>query len=395
LDNNRYNFKHHSYECILAAGAKKILQPENGAAFESLRHFSSMHQEWMFGHFSYDLKNELEQLESAHPDRIGFPSLFFFIPEILIFLDETSVSISSQTIDPHIVFRQIMDEPAPVSLASMSVDFRERYSKEEYLQTVRQLQQHILRGDCYEINFCQEFYSEDTSICPCQVYLSLNEISPNPFAAYYKLEDKYLLCASPERYLCKEGDVLISQPIKGTWNRNIEDPQEDAYNRLSLLESSKERAENVMIVDLVRNDLSRVCAEGSVEVSELFGIYSFPQVHQMISTITGRLKRGIHWTEAVKAGFPVGSMTGAPKKRVMELIEQYERTKRGIFSGAVGYVTPGGDFDFNVVIRSLLYNDTNKYLSYLVGSGITFYCDPEREYEECLLKAAAIKKVLM
>jgi para-aminobenzoate synthetase component 1 len=395
LDNNQYSFKHHSYECIVAAGAKKILLPEDGAAFEMLRRFSSEHQDWMFGHFSYDLKNELEQLESSHPDGIGFPALFFFIPEVLIFLNETTVSIRSETLAPDIIFRQIMEASAPVSADPVSVDFRGRYSKEEYLQTVRELQKHILRGDCYEINFCQEFYAESTSLDPCQVYLSLNQVSPNPFAAYYKIRDKYLLCASPERYLRKEGDTLISQPIKGTWNRNLEDPLEDERNRLLLLESSKERAENVMIVDLVRNDLSRVCEEGSVEVSELFGIYSFPQVHQMISTVTGRLKKDIHWADAVKAGFPVGSMTGAPKKRVMELIEQYERTKRGIFSGAVGYVTPWGDFDFNVVIRSLLYNDTGKYLSYQVGSGITFYCHPEREYEECLLKAAAIKKVLI
>jgi para-aminobenzoate synthetase component 1 len=149
-----------------------------------------------------------------------------------------------------------------------------------------------------------------------------------------------------------------------------------------------------MIVDLVRNDLSKICSAASVKVEELFGIYSFPQVHQMISTVSGQLRSDIHFIEAIKATFPMGSMTGAPKKRVMELIEQYEQTRRGIFSGAVGYITPEGDFDFNVVIRSIMYNAASKYLSFQAGSAITFYSDPEKEYEECLLKAAAIKKVL-
>jgi para-aminobenzoate synthetase component 1 len=144
----------------------------------------------------------------------------------------------------------------------------------------------------------------------------------------------------------------------------------------------------------VRNDLSKICEEASVQVEELFGIYSFPQVHQMVSTVSGRLRNDIHFIEAIKATFPMGSMTGAPKKRVMQLIEQYEQTRRGIFSGAVGYITPEGDFDFNVVIRSIMYNEANKYLSFQAGSAITFYSDPEKEYEECLLKAAAIKKVL-
>jgi len=149
-----------------------------------------------------------------------------------------------------------------------------------------------------------------------------------------------------------------------------------------------------MVVDLVRNDLARICEEGTVNVDELFGVYSFPQVHQMISTVSGELQEGMQFTDMIRACFPMGSMTGAPKKRVMELIEKYERNKRGIFSGAVGYISPEGDFDFNVVIRSILYNASTKYLSWQVGSGITFYSDPEKEWEECLLKASAIESVL-
>jgi para-aminobenzoate synthetase component 1 len=148
-----------------------------------------------------------------------------------------------------------------------------------------------------------------------------------------------------------------------------------------------------MVVDLVRNDLSKVCEEGTVQVDELFGIYSFPQVHQMISTISGKLKNNISFSEIIRATFPMGSMTGAPKRRVMQLIEQYETTKRGIFSGAVGYISPDGDFDFNVVIRSIMYNKSSGYLSFQTGSAITFYSDPQAEWEECLLKAEAMKKV--
>ena len=160
------------------------------------------------------------------------------------------------------------------------------------------------------------------------------------------------------------------------------------------MNSAKDRSENVMVVDLVRNDLSKVCKEGTVRVDELYGIYSFPQVHQMISTVSGELKEEVCFTDILKATFPMGSMTGAPKNKVMHLIEKYEQTKRGIFSGAVGYISPNGDFDFNVVIRSIMYNADTSYLSFQTGSAITFYSDPEKEWEECLLKAEAIKVVL-
>ena len=212
--------------------------------------------------------------------------------------------------------------------------------------------------------------------------------------ADYKINEKYLLCASPERYINKQGSSIISQPIKGTIKRDLQDSKLDNQNKTELQNSQKDKSENVMVVDLVRNDLSKISTEGSVKVEELFGIYSFPQVHQMISTITGELKPLIGLNEILDATFPMGSMTGAPKKKVMQLIEEYEQSNRGIYSGCVGYINPQKDFDFNVVIRSIMYNEINQYLSYQVGGGITFYSDPEKEYEECLLKAEAIRKVL-
>ena len=271
---------------------------------------------------------------------------------------------------------------------------KSRFSKRKYIETIKSLKKHILKGDCYEINFCQEFYSLNVIIDPIKIYKNLNLISPNPFSAFYKYNDKFLMCASPERFLKKKGNTLISQPIKGTSKRIVEDQKADIRQKKELFQSEKERSENIMIVDLVRNDLAKVCTEGSVKVEEFLGIYTFPQVHQMISTVTGILKEDIKFSQIFHATFPMGSMTGAPKKKVMELIEKYEKTKRGLFSGTVGYIEPNGNFDFNVVIRSLQFNATNQYLSIIAGSAITFNSIPENEYEECILKISAMKKAL-
>lgn len=395
LDNQQYNLPHHSIECMAAVGAVQTLATAAGTAFDQLQALYNQHGDWLFGHLSYDLKNETDGLTSANADGIGFPDLCFFVPEVVLQLKGQELLIGAFDARHERIFHEICNMEAPVAPAhNLATPINNRISKEEYLRTIKQLQHHILRGDCYEINFCQEFFAEDVDIDPLQVYCALSNTSPNPFAAYYKTGQRYLLCASPERYIKKEGERIFSQPIKGTSQRNLNDIGEDAASAAYLYNSAKDRSENVMIVDLVRNDLSKICEEGSVKVEELFGIYSFPQVHQMISTVSGQLRSDIHFIEAIKATFPMGSMTGAPKKRVMELIEKYEQTRRGIFSGALGYITPEGDFDFNVVIRSIMYNAASKYLSFQAGSAITFYSDPEKEYDECLLKAAAIKKVL-
>lgn len=396
LDSQQYNAEE-SFECLLAAGALHTLSTMAGNAFDQLHSFHTRHKDWLFGHLSYDLKNELEPVASSNPDNINFPDLFFFVPEVLVKLtgQEMIIGIHGAHARHEDIFREILEiNPSNSPVTKSSIQIQNKISRDEYIQTIQQLLQHIHRGDCYEINFCQEFYSNNASIDPLTAYQALCKISPNPFAAFYKVDDKFLLCASPERYLKKSGSSVFSQPIKGTWQRDLQNVSTDARYKEQLYNSAKDRSENVMIVDLVRNDLSKICSEGTVTVDELFGIYSFPQVHQMISTISGKLRPGIHFLDAIKATFPMGSMTGAPKKRVMELVERYEKTKRGIFSGAVGYLTPEGDFDFNVVIRSILYNASRKYLSFQAGSGITFHSDPEKEYEECLLKATAIRQIL-
>ena len=273
------------------------------------------------------------------------------------------------------------------------IKIQQRISKEAYLQKVTRMLEYIHHGDIYEANFCMEFFVKDATINPIEIYHKLNAISQPPFAVYFKNNHHFLMSASPERYLKKEGTKVISQPIKGTAKRNSY-PILDEQSKVELENNPKERAENIMIVDLVRNDLSRTATKGSVEVEELCGIYTFKQVHQMISIIVSQVENTTSPIEIIKTTFPMGSMTGAPKISAMKIIEELEETKRGLYSGAIGYFSPEGDFDFNVVIRSILYNSKNQYLSFSVGSAITSEATPEGEYEECLLKAKAMFEVL-
>ena len=395
LDNHEYNLPHHFLECILGAGCLAYVRASAGNAFDRLLEFSDQQPDWLFGHLGYDLKNETEGLTSAHPDGIGFPDLFFFVPQVVVELEKEMIRIGSFGDDHWQIFEDIQSAAPADDLRNQRVDtLQPSFSRSEYISTVELLRKHILRGDCYEINFCQAFSAEGVVADSLPWYQALSKHSPMPFGGYYKLGDVQLLCASPERYLSRRGRRLLSQPIKGTWARDLQNSRQDELYKSTLFNNAKERAENVMIVDLVRNDLSRVCVAGSVKVEELFGIYTFPQVHQMISAVVGEPETGRTWVDMVRSGFPMGSMTGAPKRRVLQLIETYERNRRGLFSGAIGYVTPERDFDFNVVIRSILYNANLHQLSFSVGSGITFYSQAGQEYEECMLKAAAIKKVL-
>lgn len=382
-----------SFNTLIGVGAESQLFKCNQNSFEALKLFFDQKKDWLFGMLSYDLKNEVEQLSSENPDRQDFPEMHFFQPETVIEIHSSEVFIHSTGVSPYTIFQEIQKfEISPVSKTVIS-KLQKRISKSEYISSVNKIRNHIIEGDIYEMNFCQEFFAENTTINPYDVFTTLNQLAKAPFSCFYKLQDKYLLCASPERYLKKSGSTLISQPIKGTIKRG-KNPEEDLLLRNQLFNSEKDRAENVMIVDLVRNDLARVSDPGSVKVEELFGIYPFEQVFQMISTVKSQLKSDVHFVDAIKNTFPMGSMTGAPKVKAMQLIEKYEKTKRGLYSGAVGYISPNGDFDFNVVIRSILYNEAEKYLSFQVGGAIVYDSVAEEEYEECLLKAKAIIEVL-
>lgn len=398
LDSNRTTDRHSKYNSLLGVGCMDQLSCKYGNAFEQWSLFQKKHQDWMFGGLGYDLKNELELLESNHPDHTGFPDLFFVVPQHVFCISDQRVEIHSfgdkkeiegleKQIRAHSIENHVDDQDfdqAPIIAGD---------SRSEYLTKAQKFLDHIQRGDIYEANFCTQFTATGVNLDSHRAFHDLNAISEPPFAAYARFGDYRVISASPERYLKKKNNTLTSQPIKGTARRAI-DPVEDQQLKEQLHVDRKERSENVMIVDLVRNDLSRVATQGSVRVEELYGMYTFKQVHHMISTITAQLSEKFSGIDSIKHSFPMGSMTGAPKVSAMQIIEQTENFKRGLYSGAIGYMDPKGDFDFNVVIRTILFNKKTKQLSFAVGSAITSAAQPEKEYEECLLKARALFEVL-
>lgn len=392
MDSHNYTSAYSQYDCLLACGAADIFSSSE-KSLDGLDAFISSKQDWIFGHINFEVGYALMQLEKPATTKPSFPEMFFFQPEIIITIKHGTVCISSLVNNTEAVFKGIQAASfSDESDTLFHIPVKANLSKAAYLEKIEKIKQHIKRGDCYEMNFCQQFYAESITANPLSLYKKLTAISPAPFATYYKINQHHLLSASPERFIQKQANKLISQPIKGTIKRDMQNPEQDALLKQQLANSEKNQSENVMIVDLVRNDLSRIAARGSVQVEELFGIYAFPQVYQMISTISCTTDTGVG--AILKAVFPMGSMTGAPKKRVMELTRLYETLPRGLYSGTVGYIDPSGNFDFNVVIRSILYYAAEKYLEYYVGGGITWNSDPEEEYLECLLKAEGIKKVL-
>ncbi|GAB4124915.1 MAG: anthranilate synthase component I family protein [Raineya sp.] len=365
-----------------------IAQQKSSISFLDEQNFSG---KWLFGYLGYDLKNRLEQLHSQHTATVEFEDSLCFEPLHLFIWENNTLRVrstfSENQLLTHINSFKSIKTQKKIGKIEAKVGF------EEYCQNVEAIKNHIVEGDIYELNYCIEFFAEHTSISPLDTYLHLCQFSPMPFSAFLKVENKYILCASPERFLKKEGRRLISQPIKGTIRRGA-NPKEDKLNEQKLRNSEKEIAENMMIVDLVRNDLARSATIGSTKVVEFFGIYPFRQVFQMISTIEAELHPECSPQKALANAFPMGSMTGAPKIKAMELIERYENSKRGVFSGAIGYFSPEGDFDFNVVIRSIFYDAQEQKLSFQVGSAITYDAQAEEEYQECMLKAQAIRQVL-
>ncbi|RCT54386.1 anthranilate synthase component I family protein [Winogradskyella sp. KYW1333] len=397
LNSNNYAGNYDDYDAVLAVDAFTSIKTDFINAFGDLKDYQASTNDWIFGYLTYDLKNSIENLKSNNFDGLGFSDLYFFQPKKLFLLKGEEVEIQ---------YLKMVDDELKEDLINIDeiefngqthseepVKIKLRIHKDEYFDKVGEMLGHIQRGDIYEANFCQEFYSENCRINPLETFNKLNNISKPPFATFLKIEDKYLMSATPERYIKKDGCKVISQPIKGTEKRS-DNKKEDQQLALELSNDEKERSENIMIVDLVRNDLSHTAKRGTVKVEELCKVYTFMQVHQMISTITSEVDEDISPIEILKTTFPMGSMTGAPKISAMKIIEELEETKRGLYSGSVGYFKPNGDFDFNVIIRSILYNATKKYISYSVGSAITAKSNPLKEYEECLVKAKAMRQVL-
>ena len=398
LDSNNYQQQYASFDSALALEEFTSIKTDYTNAFDKLKEYQTITKDYIFGYISYDVKNDVERLSSNNHDGLDFADLYFFQPQKLIFIKGKNIEFHYlKMVDDEIEsdFNTICTTKitSTPSDSDEKIKIKLRIHKDEYYSKVHTILDHIKRGDLYEANFCQEFYAENASINPVEVYKHLNDISEPPFASFLKMDHQYALCASPERYLKKQGLKIISQPIKGTAKRLISAIDDDKI-ATDLSRDIKERAENVMIVDLVRNDLSKTAKIATVKVEELCKVYSFKQVHQMVSTVVSEIDTTTHPIETLRSTFPMGSMTGAPKVSAMKIIEKLEETKRGLYSGTIGYFTPENDFDFNVVIRSILYNEEKKYISYSVGGAITEKSIVEKEYEECLLKAKAMKYVL-
>jgi para-aminobenzoate synthetase component 1 len=402
LDTNGYSHdKYTSLDWILAVDALDFVSAKEGS-FEALKKFLNAAKEKVFGFMTYDLKNQIEDLTSSNIDNLDFPPLYFFKPRYIIEVRAGKVTFNRNYPESFEMYERIMargegretkDNISPSTIDRRPLTLASRTSKEKYLANVRSIRDQITAGDFYEMNYCCEFYAEQSRIEPLNVFNKLNAKAKAPFSSFFKLNDKYLLCSSPERFLKKMGSKVISQPIKGTIRKGVTDG-ENKLLREQLLSSEKERAENVMIVDLVRNDLAKHAQPGTIKVDELFGIYEFPTVHQMISTVVAELQQDVNPVDVIRDAFPMGSMTGAPKVEVMKNIEDYEDQKRGLYSGSVGYFTADGDFDLNVVIRSVFYNAAKEYVSIQVGSAITYDADPAAEYDELLLKAKGMLDAL-
>lgn len=397
LDGNDYPLKEKVFRAVLAVDAFTALKTDTQNGFDKLREYRSNTKDWLFGYLTYDLKNDVENLQSKNIDGLDFPPLYFFQPKklFLFFEDYVEVQYLNMVADEmETDWESIQKMNSEGNKYSKNqIEIHSRISKEKYLEKVNQVLDHIKKGDIYEVNFCQEFYAEVPALDTLSTYFDLNRISKAPFSTFLKINEFFALSASPERYIKRTGNRVISQPIKGTAKRAL-DLEEDLELAQQLKKDPKERSENIMITDLVRNDLSRFAEKGSVTVEELCGIYSFEQVHQLISTISCEVTSALESIEVLRNTFPMGSMTGAPKVSAMQIIERVEDSKRGLYSGSIGYFSPEGDFDFNVVIRSILYNAAKNYVSFSVGGAITINSIPEKEYEECMVKAKAMRQVL-
>ena len=394
LQSNGYQDDYSSIEAILAVDAKNIFECAENDTFNALENFKTKHpNQWMFGFFGYDLKNEIEGLITSFDNPLDFPDCYFFIPKTILKFSKQKIEIESEY--PKEIYRSIenFEVENSTNATNSHIEIQHRLGQEGYFNSFDKMLEHIQRGDIYEVNLCQEFYAEDVLINPLDVYQKLNTVSPTPFSTYFKINDKFILSASPERFLAKRGEVLISQPIKGTAPRGKSEAEDQQIIK-QLRNNPKEIAENVMIVDLVRNDMTRAAKPGSVVAERKLEVHTFKQVHQLISTITCHKSNYISDLDAIKVMFPPGSMTGAPKISAMKLCDQYENSRRGVYSGTVGYFSPTGDFDFNVIIRTILYNASKQYLSFHTGGALTIDSNPVKEYNECLLKASAILNTL-
>ena len=383
------------YKLIIGIGGEEV-KISNTNKLDSLFRFWNINKPWIFGVIGYNLKNEIEKLSSQNNSCFGWPDLSFFVPTTIITVNWND-ELTINGIDCDSVFHSIQNykfDEISINTISNSSDLLSDLNKENHELAVNRIKYEILNGNVYELNLCSRFLYENISVSNAyQLYEELTKISPAPFSAYFSVNNKFVLSASPERFLAKKNSTLISQPIKGTRPRGKTNVEDEAFkNDLNL--NKKDQAENVMIVDLVRNDMARVAEAGSIKADELFGIYSYSHVHQMVSTVSSELKKSLNWMDAIKALFPMGSMTGAPKIAAMKFIEEMEFSNREWYSGALGYIDPVGNMDFNVLIRSIFYDSLQNKLAYYSGGAITIDSNTDEEYNEMMIKAKAIDSLI-
>ncbi len=382
---------------LLGFGVKDFIRTQENPCLDKLQNFiDSNKSNYIFGALNYNLKNEIENLESRQTDFLNFPQILFWIPKYVIKIQKENFEFvqGEKNEESFNFLNYFLEEETDLNFHRFNDELKPRISKPTYLDRIQKIKQLLQRGDIYEVNFCQEFFAENIEIpFEMDLYFKLNKIAKAPFSSFLKFDEFTIFCNSPERFIQLKNGRLVSQPIKGTAPRNI-DSKIDEEIKNELKTNPKERSENIMIVDLVRNDLSKIAEKNSVNVDELCEIYSFPTVHQMISTISCIPRPEVSFTDIVRATFPMGSMTGAPKISAMKIIDELENFNRGIYSGSIGYIAPNGEFDFNVIIRSLIYNSEKHYLSCSVGSAITILSDAEKEYEECQIKVEKLLSVL-
>lgn len=383
-----------TYDLVFAYGVNSHISSSMNS-LQKLDSFISKTNDWIFGFLSYELKNEIENLISKNIINHNIPNLYFFQPNTVVLVKDNVINLLClPNNDPDTEFHKIINYTSNNESSVKKYNLYQRFSKIEYIKTVNKIKERIRLGDIYELNFCIDYFSDNSIINPFKSYKYLNSLTESPMSVFFKFKSLYLISSSPERFVKKIGNKIITEPIKGTIRR-LKNLKEDLKNINYLKNNSKELSENHMIVDLVRNDLSKIAKKGSVKVKELSNLYSFKNVHQLISTVEAKINNSLKLSEILKSSFPMGSMTGAPKIRSMQFIEEFEKTQRGIYSGSIGYISPKKDFDFNVVIRSIIYNSNKKNLNINVGSAITFASDPEKEYEECKLKAEAMINSLL
>lgn len=397
LDSNDYPNSHNNYQAILAVEAERFFRTDSIKALDELKEYRKTNKDWLFGYLSYDAANLGVTQTNQKSDLLQFSKLNFFHPRKIFILKKNRIEIhySSEKQDEIEKDWNSINEiiPKKPSHKKLNLDVKARLSKQDYLDKVKTIISYIDQGKIAEINFCQEFYTQANLEHPLTVYQHLNKISKTPFAAYLRLNDKYVMCASPERYLSHTDGEVKAQPIKGTAKRKKKE-LEDQQFRIALENNEKEVLENTIATEMIVNELYAIAEEGSVQVTELSKAYTFEQVHQLISTIVCQLHPKLEAIDAIIATYPMGSMTGIPKESSLSIIDELENFNRSLYSGSIGYFAPNDDFDFNVVIRSILYNATTNYVSFAAGGAITALSDPEKEYEECMVKVKAMAEVL-